>query len=910
MPSGTSNDITGSFSMSDSSSTTMVTSESGSRSGNAFTAFSNETTSGGGLSTGNSSTGVQASSETDIDTTTASDSSSPSTGSYILAQTDNSTATVTGSENTIVGSSTQTTVSSDTTSITETSWVANSSFSLASTETTSASDSSTEVANSITGAYSSSSDETETTALNQSGMNDGGNYSITESTSQSPTITESGNTITGSYTFAESATQGYTFTELNTPDGGATSYSLTETSGTKAYSVTQSGSHITGVYSLAETGTDNYSVTETGDTSQGGGGGGSGSESGSWDVWLSGSEAYTTSETGNELNGAFNRTTTGSGAATLNEDGTLGGLPYNSTPTTGYTVAETGNYLSGALSLTETGTDRYALLGGFNNATNADSSNGNGPGDVDYSPVGAPFQMAHTAYWGHGVVANLDANAADAAFNELGLGLLHEYCFGESAFVVMGSGLYKRIADVRAGDFVLAVPDDDPAAPPRPAEVAEVFKNPPAAQLNLHIRDEYGNESVVPVTPNHPCEVLDRGWTPAGQLRMGDRLRSPDGREVTVSDLFDNSDVGPTCNLRVPGCRTFYVSSSNGGPAMLVHNTSPGEKAKNPPSTAGENQYAQEGRVAGAAIEEQDEATRGSVPQAETRRNGEQPGRQDIGVGGTRKKGVEIGPGTRTGVARKVEQNASLPKEGNVIVYRQAGSPPKAGDKVEFVELTGAQAKKLAAEIQKNKSWGSDDIFARAKQLASGKSNTAVVSEKAAAYAGEVYRRGQKVGSAAKNGLNSRRGILVIPVPKDASGVMARLSGAATATGGRLQAAGSAGVQMFGAALLESALEEFDHATGDHIYNVMNHPHKYLDPINEALGGDPEYFSKMGDSYHGFWDRMEAWNQEFQNRNLAPDGDHTGWIQYQWYRWTQPEAYDEDGKPVKKSAGSGGSGDK
>jgi hypothetical protein len=169
---------------------------------------------------------------------------------------------------------------------------------------------------------------------------------------------------------------------------------------------------VTGVYSLRETGTDSYTVAETGGTSTTGGhGGGGGSSSGggsdsNWGLTLSGVDNYTTSETGNELSGDFARTTTGSGTAALIESGSISYFPYNNTPSTGYTLSETGNYLSGQLSMTETGNDRNSLIYAFNNASNADPSNGNGPGDVDYSPVGAPFQMAHSAYWGHKVMAN------------------------------------------------------------------------------------------------------------------------------------------------------------------------------------------------------------------------------------------------------------------------------------------------------------------------------------------------------------------------------------------------------------------------------------------------------------------------------------------------------------------------
>src|SRR5262249_38158951 len=50
---------------------------------------------------------------------------------------------------------------------------------------------------------------------------------------------------------------------------------------------------------------------------------------------------------------------------------------------------------SGSLTQTETGTDRYKLLQGFKNVSNA--AEGAGPGNLDYSPYGMPFSDAPPA---------------------------------------------------------------------------------------------------------------------------------------------------------------------------------------------------------------------------------------------------------------------------------------------------------------------------------------------------------------------------------------------------------------------------------------------------------------------------------------------------------------------------------
>jgi hypothetical protein len=397
-------------------------------------------------------------------------------------------------------------------------------------------------------------------------------------------VNESGNTLTGSYTFSESATQGYTFTETESkssgfgPGSSTSSFSLLE-NGHNAYTVTQSGNHVTGVYSLYQSGTDSFTVAETGGTSSsgGGGGGGGGSSSGSgssstWGLTLSGADSYSTHEVGNELSGLFNRTTSGGGSDMLSESGSIAGLPYNSTPSTGYTLSETGNDLSGELSLTETGSDRYSLIYQFDNASNAVLSNGNGPGDVDYSPVGVPFHVGQSPYWGHGVNANLGAAASDAAFSELGLGLLHEYCWaGDQAFMA-NSEDDQPIESAREGQTVLSASEHDPEGPRHENAILKFFRNEPAHVINLYIEGRLFRPTL-----NHPIYARGRGFVPAAELYPGDELLTDDHRWVKVSSIVDKGEVVPVFNLMVANDHTYFVGSKRiGGFCILVHNESPG----------------------------------------------------------------------------------------------------------------------------------------------------------------------------------------------------------------------------------------------------------------------------------------------------------------------------------------------
>ena len=69
-------------------------------------------------------------------------------------------------------------------------------------------------------------------------------------------------------------------------------------------------------------------------------------------------------------------------------------------------------------------------------------------------------------------------------------------------------------------------------------------------------------------TATHPFWSLDRGgWTPAGELRPGERLQTLDG-EITVERLAPRPGVCTVYNLEVQQDHTFFVSDAK----VWVHN--------------------------------------------------------------------------------------------------------------------------------------------------------------------------------------------------------------------------------------------------------------------------------------------------------------------------------------------------
>ncbi|MGW7363314.1 Hint domain-containing protein [Streptomyces sp. NPDC054841] len=72
-------------------------------------------------------------------------------------------------------------------------------------------------------------------------------------------------------------------------------------------------------------------------------------------------------------------------------------------------------------------------------------------------------------------------------------------------------------------------------------------------------------------TDNHPLWLVDQNsWITAGQVRPGDRLRTPDGTLRTVVGTRTWAQKQRVYNLTVSNAHTFYVLA--GSSAVLVHN--------------------------------------------------------------------------------------------------------------------------------------------------------------------------------------------------------------------------------------------------------------------------------------------------------------------------------------------------
>lgn len=85
--------------------------------------------------------------------------------------------------------------------------------------------------------------------------------------------------------------------------------------------------------------------------------------------------------------------------------------------------------------------------------------------------------------------------------------------------------------------------------------------------LNVHVGGE-----VIQTTPEHPFYVRDKGWTPAGELAIGDELSTHTGAWIAIDDLFDTGETSVVYNFRVAEHATYFVGDADWGFDVWVHN--------------------------------------------------------------------------------------------------------------------------------------------------------------------------------------------------------------------------------------------------------------------------------------------------------------------------------------------------
>ena len=544
------NSLTGVYSSSTSGSMLTTLSETGNR-GTAYSNSSSDTNVYSSQKAGNSITGDYNSQDSSSDNGSQTWATTGG-GAFSTTTANQSQDDSTQTGNSVTGDYTGTATKHETlTTDQTTSPAAGGDFTLHETETVDSS--TTDGGNSLSGDYSATTQETVGTTFNQSGSDAAGTFSVTETTSDSPTLTTTGNSISAQYSILQTGAVVYTIHQTNT--AGDTNFTL-DGGGTQSYSRTDTFNANTGDRSSTETGSDAYSLTDIGTDSVG-----------SYTQSLSGTDPYTTIVTSNDLNGGYTRTTSGSGDYSLTEsDG--GGDPVTTGGSHQFSTTSSGNYIDGQVSLNATGVDHYHLLRGFNDTSNGGTCTA---GTVDYSPVGAAFFLGTGVMGPTGGAAR--AAATDAVFGDPG-SLPYQHCFVAGTPVLTGGGKTRPIDQILPGETVLAVSDSDPQAKPQLRRVERVFANGPQPIFAVVVEGHR-----IGTTAGHPFYVCGRGFVQVKDLRPGDELLSQDGRRVPVEEVVDTGRVERVYNFQVADHHTYYVGGADWGFDVLVHNDSSGQTA-------------------------------------------------------------------------------------------------------------------------------------------------------------------------------------------------------------------------------------------------------------------------------------------------------------------------------------------
>ena len=321
---------------------------------------------------------------------------------------------------------------------------------------------------------------------------------------------------------------------------------------------------------------------------------------------MTGQGSYNETETSNALTGDFSEMVTGTDHYQRQTTSGMPGWPPTTTNDGGQLLLmmnESGNWLTGSLTMQEYGSDRYSLLTGFNNASNAAS--GAEAGTVAFSPEGAPFsvgpvsngtgtaqtyagaagaegvnQVQSSGYDdGAGRMSRLLGEAAgvepagigqsgaetQASSASLGAELYKQYCFAKGTRLLTPDGS-KPIEEFQVGDVLLSRDENDPSGPVLGKTVEEVFVN----LARLWLVQAAGQE--IWTTAEHPFYTKRRGWTPAGEMEVGDLLLGHDGRWVVLEKLEDTGEDDTVYNVRIADWHTYFVGCQEWGWSVWSHN--------------------------------------------------------------------------------------------------------------------------------------------------------------------------------------------------------------------------------------------------------------------------------------------------------------------------------------------------
>lgn len=144
----------------------------------------------------------------------------------------------------------------------------------------------------------------------------------------------------------------------------------------------------------------------------------------------------------------------------------------------------------------------------------------------------------------------------------MGMGKPAGACFDADTTVILADGSEKRIDEVQVGDDVLTF--DEATREITSSSVSRRFVQEAAGLYDLRFAD--GDQ--VDATTEHPFYVDGKGWVGAGQLRVGDLIRTSIGEPIELASTDFVAQKVRVYNFEVESTHTYFV-----GKGKLVHNS-------------------------------------------------------------------------------------------------------------------------------------------------------------------------------------------------------------------------------------------------------------------------------------------------------------------------------------------------
>jgi RHS repeat-associated protein len=136
--------------------------------------------------------------------------------------------------------------------------------------------------------------------------------------------------------------------------------------------------------------------------------------------------------------------------------------------------------------------------------------------------------------------------------------------FTADAQVALSDGSTVAISALRPGDSVLAYDPTTGKTGPHTVTAVMVNQDPATEHLAL-------DTGSIETTPNHPFFTADRGWVLAGDLKIGEKIRTADGTDATVVSFTIDDHPAAMWDITVQGAHSFFVGDGR----VLVHNCGP-----------------------------------------------------------------------------------------------------------------------------------------------------------------------------------------------------------------------------------------------------------------------------------------------------------------------------------------------